>query len=67
MQGFLASRRRRLDLLARPPCGAATYQHGLAASLVDPTEQLAALADLVDRGLLSREEFEQQKARVLEP
>jgi hypothetical protein len=33
--------------------------------LVDPVEQLKELADLGARGLLSDEEFEQLKARVL--
>jgi hypothetical protein len=34
--------------------------------IVDPIEQLEALADLCDRGLLSPEEFERQRAKVLE-
>jgi hypothetical protein len=33
--------------------------------MVDPIEQLEELADLCTRGFLSREEFEDQKARIL--
>jgi hypothetical protein len=66
MRGLDASRRDRIDLLARPPCVAAMYEPDWVSMIVDPTEQLEALADLFSRGLLSRTEFEQQKARVIE-
>ena len=35
--------------------------------LVDPAAQLRCLADLVDEGLLSRDEFDEAKRRVLRP
>jgi hypothetical protein len=35
--------------------------------VVDPVEQIKELADLRDRGLLSPEEFERQKDKVLNP
>ncbi len=35
--------------------------------VVDPVNQLAELADLHRRGLLSSEEFQEQKNKVLEP
>jgi hypothetical protein len=60
------NRRHRSDLLARPPCGVRMYEDGWMALLVDPVEQLGALADLHDRGLLSPDEFERQKAKVIE-
>ena len=59
-----ASRRHGSDLLARPPCGPRSYEDGVRAWLIDPVEQLEELADLVRRGLLSREEFEHQKALI---
>jgi hypothetical protein len=40
---------------------------GWASPFLDPVEQLEALADLCARGLLSREEFEREKAKVLDP
>lgn len=52
--------RRRPDLLARPPW------RGSESSVVDPIEQLKELVDLRDKGLLSGDEFERHKARVLE-
>jgi len=32
---------------------------------VTPVEELTELADLLERGLLTREEFDQMKARIL--
>ncbi len=54
------------DLLARPPCGVTVIEDAWMAFVVDPVEQLSALADLHDRGLLSPEEFERQKTKVIE-
>jgi Short C-terminal domain len=62
----VSSRRHRLDLLARPPCQVTMYDERWAALVVDPTEQLRTLADLLARGLLSAEEYERHKAKVLE-
>lgn len=67
MQGLNASRRQRADLLARPPCGLRSYEERVKAWIVDPIEQLEELADLMSRGLLSREEFERHKAKVIDP
>jgi hypothetical protein len=33
---------------------------------IDPVAQLRALGDLLDAGLLSQEEFDRQKAKVLD-
>ncbi len=57
----LTADRQRSDLLVRPP----TLVRGRRPPVPDPLDQLKALADLHWRGLLSHEEFEQQKARVL--
>jgi len=35
--------------------------------LVNPVDQLKELGDLYARGLLSDEQFERQKAKVIEP
>jgi Short C-terminal domain len=61
------NRNRQTDLLARPPCGARVLGRGWSTLIVDPVEQLAELADLRRRGLLSGEEYERQKAKILEP
>jgi hypothetical protein len=57
----------RTNLLARPPCGIHTYEPSWTAFIIDPVEQLRALADLLSRGLLSTAEFERQKAKIIEP
>ena len=67
MRRVATSRRTTHDLLARPPWGGAMYDDGWTAMIVDPTAQLTALAELLRRGLLTREEFEHQKAKVLAP
>lgn len=59
-----SQRRRTTDLLVRPAWGGREAEGGVAALIVDPIEQLEELADLYSRGLLTREEFERQKARV---
>jgi hypothetical protein len=43
----------------------AAQAQGMGAQGADPTEQLARLADLRDRGVLSDEEFAAQKAKIL--
>jgi Short C-terminal domain len=66
MRGFNTSRRNRFDLLARPPCGVRTHEDSVRAWIVDPVDQLEELADLFRRGLLSGEEFERHKAKVID-
>lgn len=60
------SRRRHADLLARPPSGFGEIPGGWRGLIIDPVAQLEELADLVNRGLLSREEFDRLKDRVVE-
>jgi hypothetical protein len=67
MRGARSSRREHPDLLARPPCSIGMYDEGWVAVLVDQAAQLGTLADLLGRGLLTQEEFERQKSKVLEP
>jgi hypothetical protein len=64
MHGTKPSRTQRPDLLARPPCGLG-WEADVAAMLVDPSAQLDVLADLLGRGLMSRDEFEREKFKVL--
>lgn len=59
------SRRHPVDLLARPP--GTDRGDDWTALIVDRGEQLAELADLYAKGLLTAEEFETQRAQVLEP
>ena len=61
-----ATRSDRPDLLARVPWGAFSVETSSAAVIRDPVEQLKELADLYRRGLLSKEEFVSQRAKVLE-
>jgi hypothetical protein len=64
MRGVTTSRSHRSDLLARPPCGVRSYESNVSRWIIDPVDQLRELADLLTRGLLSREEFEHHKAKV---
>ncbi len=57
----LTSNRRRSDLLIRPPM----LERSSTPAVSDPLVQLRALVDLLGRGLLSDEEFEHHKAKVL--
>jgi hypothetical protein len=59
------TRRPYRDLLPRPPCGVGDLGGRWAGLVPDPVAQIEELADLVDRGLLSRAEFEELKARVV--
>jgi putative oligomerization/nucleic acid binding protein len=65
MRSRTTSRRDRTSLLARPPCHAGMYDDRWADLLVNPVDQLLALDDLLARGLLSTDEFERQKAKIL--
>jgi hypothetical protein len=66
MQRVETSRSQRQDLLGRPPSAAYEFQPAWALLAVDPISQVEELADLWRRGLLSPDEYEQQKARILE-
>jgi hypothetical protein len=64
MRGIRAVRSENVDLLVRLPPAAYDVTTG-PASLVDPVAQLKELADMVDRGLLTLEEYEHQRVVVL--
>ena len=66
MRRVRTTRLDRVDLLARPPSGSRSFDGGWTRLVVDPVEQLRELADLCDRGLLSTEEYERQRAKVLD-
>jgi hypothetical protein len=57
------SRHRNASLLTRPPLS--DRDPGWAAWTLDPARQLEELDSLCRRGLLTSEEFEEQKARLL--
>lgn len=52
------------DLLTRPPSGTREFVLDWSHLLIDPVQQLTALADLFEVGLLSWVEYEHFKARV---
>jgi hypothetical protein len=56
------SRQKRPDLLDSIPVSAPA-QDLWTTLYVDPAAQMAALADLVERGLVSPEEYERQRAK----
>jgi hypothetical protein len=60
-----APRRHQPSLLSRPPSGIGDRDLYSGRPLVDPVAQLSELADLLRRGLLSIEEFQVIKARVV--
>jgi hypothetical protein len=65
MRRTVASRLDRCDLLpGRMP--AARAEDPWAAMLIDPVAQLAELAELVARGLVSPEDFERQRRKVFD-
>ena len=58
------SRRRNVGLLRRRPALDRTLDPSVAAAEVSKLDHVRALMNLVDRGLLSEEEFEQQESKV---
>ena len=65
MRRYPTPRSQRPDLLVRPPWRRDAPDEGWAARFVDPVAPLAELADLLDRELITRAEYERQKAKVL--
>lgn len=53
------------DLLTQSPWTAVRAWRTPTGPVVDPVDQLRELADLYRRGLLSKEEFALQRAKVL--
>ena len=58
-------RTQRPGLLSRPPATFRTLGTAGAALFIDPAAQINALAELMDKGLLTREEFDRAKQRAL--
>jgi hypothetical protein len=65
MRRVRTTRLHQVDLLARPPAGSRSADGGWTQLVVDPVEQLRELADLCDRGLVSPEECERLRAKIL--
>lgn len=65
MRRVATTRAHRAGLLVRPACPDRAGSGRWDGVVVDPVEQLKELADLLGRGLLSKEEFDSHKARVL--
>jgi hypothetical protein len=59
------SRSQRPDLLDRPPAAGRELQPGWGLLVIDQVSQLRELADLHRQGLLSHDEYQQQKSKVL--
>ncbi len=66
MRSHHAYRSKRPDLLERPPATARELGPGWALLVIDPVNQLRELADLHRRGLVSAEEYQQQKCKILD-
>ena len=64
MQRIGGSRNDLIGVLTRPPWSGGRAEEW-AASVVDPVRQIEALAELRDRGLLTPEEFDHQKTKVV--
>lgn len=58
-------RSQRPGLLWRPPSTFRELDVPWTSMMVDPAQQIDALAQLMNRGLLSREEFDRAKQRAL--
>jgi hypothetical protein len=65
MPGNATPRSRRPDLLTRPPWRTDGAVPAWSASIFDPVAPLAELADLLGRGLITRQEYERQKSKVI--
>jgi hypothetical protein len=59
------SRRHPSGLLTRPPSGIGDRDRCSGRLLIDPIAQLAELADLLRRELLSMEEYQIMKLRIV--
>jgi hypothetical protein len=66
MKNRNAPRSKRPDRLERPPATARELGPGWSLLVIDPVRQLRELADLHRRGLVSGEEYQQQKCKILD-
>lgn len=66
MRRVKTSRSYRFDLLSRRPESGQAPGTRQGSFRADPTAQLDELADLVDRGLLSAEEMQFQRGKVVD-
>jgi len=66
MRRVKSTRLCRVDLLARPPSTARSPDGDWVRLVIDPVDQLRELAELHRGGLLSVDEYERQRMKVLE-
>jgi Short C-terminal domain len=59
-------RRSGTDLLTRPPALASPSPPAWMSAIIDPVVQIEELAQLCERGFISADDFERQKAKVLD-
>ena len=64
MRQLHVTRHQRPDLLVRPPCDGHEHEQGWAALVIDPIAQLNELTELHRRGVLTDDQFEEQKAKI---
>jgi Short C-terminal domain len=60
-----SARAQRPGLLSRPPSTFRALDAASVALFIDPATQIHALVELMDKGLLTREEFDRAKQRAL--
>ena len=63
MRRVAGTRQAHPDVLERTP-GNVAPEHRWAALLIDPVAQIAELADLVERGLVSPADLERQRRKI---
>jgi hypothetical protein len=64
MRRVTASRAGLVGVLVRPPCSSSELASWVQLA-VNPVEQIEELADLQRRGLLTPQEFEYQKTKII--
>ena len=64
MRRTFPARRHRPDLIARPPLAGVGVEHQWASLIIDPVDQMRALVDLRDRGLISSAELAAQRRLI---
>ena len=64
MRRVHTDRRRRPDLIVRPPLGGVGVERQWASLIIDPVKQVLALTELRDQGLITSAELASQRRRI---